>query len=122
MGTQGLSLKWRPQLFQDVVGQEPIIQTLKQALAQNRVAHAYLFAGPRGTGKTSTARAFAKSVNCENYNTLKSDISNCTCSSCNSINDYSSNTLVELDAASSCLLYTSPSPRDATLSRMPSSA
>ena len=58
--------KYRPKNFEDVVGQQHIIKTLQNAIKLNKVAHAYLFCGPRGTGKTSTARILAKSLNCKN--------------------------------------------------------
>ena len=58
--------KYRPQTFDDLVGQSHVSRTLKNAVAQNRLAHAYLFVGPRGVGKTSTARILAKSLNCIN--------------------------------------------------------
>ncbi|MCL6622458.1 MAG: DNA polymerase III subunit gamma/tau [Syntrophobacterales bacterium] len=64
MTYQVLARKWRPQTFEEVVGQEPITRTLKNALAQGRVAHAFLFSGPRGVGKTSVARILAKALNC----------------------------------------------------------
>jgi DNA polymerase-3 subunit gamma/tau len=61
---QVIARKWRPQTFDDVVGQEHVIRTLKNAITRNRIAHAYVLVGPRGTGKTSTARIFAKALNC----------------------------------------------------------
>lgn len=64
-GYQVIARKWRPQKFDDVVGQDHVVRTLKNAIEQNRIAHAYLFVGPRGTGKTTTARLFAKCLNCE---------------------------------------------------------
>ena len=60
---QVIARKWRPQTFDDVVGQDHVVRTLKNAIARNRIAHAYLLVGPRGTGKTSTARIFAKALN-----------------------------------------------------------
>jgi DNA polymerase-3 subunit gamma/tau len=61
---QVIARKWRPQTFADVVGQDHVVRTLRNAIARGRIAHAYLFVGPRGTGKTSTARIFAKALNC----------------------------------------------------------
>ncbi|HEX3730237.1 MAG TPA: DNA polymerase III subunit gamma/tau [Opitutaceae bacterium] len=61
---QVIARKWRPQTFDDVVGQDHVVRTLKNAIERNRIAHAYLLVGPRGTGKTSTARIFAKALNC----------------------------------------------------------
>ncbi len=65
MSYQVFARKYRPRTFQDVLGQDHVVRTLRNAIEQNRLAHAYLFVGPRGTGKTSTARIFAKALNCE---------------------------------------------------------
>ncbi|MBI2846925.1 MAG: DNA polymerase III subunit gamma/tau [Chloroflexi bacterium] len=97
MTSQVFYRKWRPQTFSEVVGQEHITQTLLNALATGRVAHAYLFCGPRGTGKTSTGRILAKAVNClENG---KGEPCN-ACIMCQGITESRSMDLVEIDAAS----------------------
>lgn len=88
---------WRPQTFSDVIGQEHITQTLQNALREGRFSHAYLFSGPRGTGKTSTAKIFAKAVNCEHVSTGEP----CNqCRVCKGITDDSIMDVVEIDAAS----------------------
>jgi DNA polymerase-3 subunit gamma/tau len=96
--TQALYRKWRPLLWDEVVSQEHIIQTLKNAVASNRVAHAYLFSGPRGTGKTTAARLLAKAVNC-----LAEDITRRPCNECAhclAVNENRFMDMIEIDAAS----------------------
>lgn len=96
MAYQVIARKWRPQRFADMVGQEHIARTLKNAIMTGRVAHAYLFVGPRGIGKTTAARIFAKALNC------KRPVDGepcCECSSCKSIADESNVDIIEIDAA-----------------------
>jgi len=98
MEYQALYRKYRPQTFEDVVGQSHVTSTLAREVAEGRVAHAYLFAGPRGTGKTTTARILAKALNCQNRHP---DGSPCNeCETCVAITDGSSLDVMELDAAS----------------------
>lgn len=91
--------KYRPQTFSEFVGQEHIVKTLTNALASGLISHAYLFSGPRGSGKTSLARLFAKAVNCENRKKGQPESCN-KCSSCLEISDGRSIDLIEIDAAS----------------------
>lgn len=94
---QALYRKYRPSTFKDVVGQDVIIQTLKNAIQNNKLTHAYLFAGPRGTGKTSTAKILAKTINCKNLNNFEP----CNeCDSCIQINNKQTTDIIEIDAAS----------------------
>jgi DNA polymerase-3 subunit gamma/tau len=97
MTSEVLYRKWRPQVFADVAGQEPIIRTLMNALAAGRPAHAYLFTGPRGTGKTTVGRLLAKAVNCPEGK----DGEPCNaCESCRAFLEGRALDLIELDAAS----------------------
>jgi DNA polymerase-3 subunit gamma/tau len=94
---QVIARKWRPQTFDDVVGQDHVVRTLKNAISRNRIAHAYLFVGPRGTGKTSTARIFAKALNCTDGPKADFDANDPIC---RAIADGSHLDVIEFDAAS----------------------
>jgi DNA polymerase-3 subunit gamma/tau len=97
MSSQVFYRKWRPQNLSEVVGQEHVTQTLRHAVAGGRVAHAYLFCGPRGTGKTSTGRILAKAINC--LNPKEGEPCN-SCDLCKAINEGSAPDIIEIDAAS----------------------
>ena len=97
MAYQALYRTWRPQRFEDVVGQEMITKTLRNAVMTNQTSHAYLFTGPRGTGKTSTAKIFAKAINCHHQE--KGEPCN-ECEICKAITNGSLNDVLEIDAAS----------------------
>ena len=99
MSHLALARKYRPQRFADLVGQDPIRSTLEQAVAKNRVAHAYLFAGPRGSGKTTTARLISKALNCERRAPGESEPCN-QCESCTAITAGTSLDVLEIDGAS----------------------
>ncbi|MCL4459027.1 MAG: DNA polymerase III subunit gamma/tau [Chloroflexi bacterium] len=97
MGSQSYYRKWRSQTFAEIVGQEHVTRTLQNALQTGRLAHAYLFCGPRGIGKTSAARLLAKTVNCLN----NGGVEPCNqCSMCQAINNGQALDIIEIDAAS----------------------
>ncbi|MGC7879360.1 DNA polymerase III subunit gamma/tau, partial [Desulforudis sp. 1190] len=97
MSYRALYRTWRPQTFEGIVGQEHVTRTLSNAVRMGRQAHAYLFCGPRGTGKTSTAKILAKAVNCRS----REDGNPCNkCPSCVGINEGSAVDFLEIDAAS----------------------
>ena len=98
--TSSLYRKYRPQSFneEELVGQEHVVRTLRNAIALDRVAHAYLFSGPRGTGKTTTARVLAKAINCQHEDARQRPCN--VCANCRAINAGATPDLVEIDAAS----------------------
>ncbi len=97
MAYKALYRKWRPMTFDDVIGQEHIVKTLKNEISENRIAHAYLFTGTRGTGKTSTAKILSRAINCENVK----DSNPCNeCEICKGILGETLMDIIEIDAAS----------------------
>jgi len=96
-GYQVIARKWRPQTFEDLVGQDHVVRTLRNAIKRERIAHAYLFVGPRGTGKTSTARIFAKALNCSDGPNADLDPAD---PACVSIAEGSHLDVIEIDGAS----------------------
>src|SRR5437773_1000798 len=98
MASQALYLKWRPVTFDEVVGQEHVTFTLRNALINGRIGHAYLFAGSRGCGKTTMARVLAKAVNCLDEDPMNRPCNQCA--NCVAVNEGRFLDLIEMDAAS----------------------
>lgn len=94
---QALYRKYRPKNFNEVIGQKIVVKTLVNAIQNNKISHAYIFAGPRGTGKTSIAKIFAKTINCKN---IKNNIPCEECSNCINYNNKKEIDIIEIDAAS----------------------
>src|SRR6187200_3301788 len=96
MSHVALARKWRPQRFEDVIGQRGVVETLKNAIATGRLAHSFIFAGPRGVGKTTTARILARALNCDKGPTAEP----CgTCDACREITEGRDIDVMEMDAA-----------------------
>ena len=87
-----LARKWRPQRFDELIGQEPVVTTIKNSISSGKIVHAYLFSGPRGVGKTSAARLLAKALNCSQGPTTDPC---CTCQNCEAITGGSSIIIIE---------------------------
>ena len=99
MGYKALYRTYRPQKFSEVIGQDIIVKTLQNSIITGKISHAYLFSGPRGTGKTSIARIFAKALNCHNINQETGEPC-LECTPCTEIAISSSPDVIEIDAAS----------------------